>query len=214
MKNYQNYGNEENKQNEEKVVSNGIDKKAAANILYKGVDVRNATVIKKGNWLLIFDVWFVFMLCVMSNYPNTADRVKELLIIDAIATCWAIFEISKKSLKLFDDYSFNVPFAIQMVRSRIVAENCNKYYPNEKMIFIDNDEDAAKKEKEIKNKLANDIFKKTIVVSLILLLGSFCLLGYIRYWEVTKAVLFGLLGIPAALIVSLLLMLVEKYMIK
>ena len=146
----------------------------------------------------------------MSNYTNTVDRVKELLIIDTIATCWAMFEISKKSLKLFDDYSYNVPFAIQMVRSKSIAENCHKYYPNEQLIFIDSDEMADKKEKEIKGKLAKDIFKKTLVVTLILLLGTFCLLGYIRYWEVTKALLFGILGIPAALLVSSLLLVVEK----
>ena len=193
---------------EEKTVkATGLDKKAASAIITSGMNISNISILKGSSWLLVADVWFLFALCCL-RYRQSSDAVaKELLMLDVIATCWALFEIIKKAIKIYTDYSENIPETVRLFTEKTYAENCFKEGYTKELIHLKTQEEEAAKVNEIKRKLRTDIFKKMIVVTVILLLGSFCLLGYIRYWNVKSAALFGLLGIPASLAVCFIVVL-------
>ena len=185
----------------------GLDKKAASAIITSGMNISNISILKGSSWLLVADVWFLFALCCL-RYRQSNDAVaKELLMLDVIATCWALFEIIKKAIKIYTDYSENIPETVRLFTEKTYAENCFKEGYTKELIHLKTKEEETAKVNEIKGKLRTDIFKKMIVVTTILLLGSFCLLGYIRYWNVKSAVLFGLLGIPASLAVCFIIVL-------
>lgn len=186
-----------------------LDKKAAANIVGNGAGIRNITIIKRMEWLLIVDVWFVFGLCCLVSRQQTYERSRELLMIDVIATGWALFEIIKRAIDIYKDYSLNIPEAVRLFGSKAYAENCYKAGLTEELIYLADKKQQEDKIAELKKRLQSDILKKMLVPLVILLVGSFCLWGYIRYWETGKALLFGLLGIPAAAGTALLITLLE-----
>lgn len=188
----------------------GLDKKAASAIITSGMNISNISILKGSSWLLVADVWFLFALCCLRYHERNAAVGKELLMLDMIATCWALFEIIRKAIKIYSDYSENIPEAVHLFTERMYAENCLKEGYTKELIHLKTKEEETAKTNEIKRKLRTDIFKKMIVVMTILLVGSFCLLGYIRYWNVKNALLFGLLGIPASLIIAFVVMFAER----
>ena len=188
----------------------GLDKKAASAIITSGMNISNIAILKGSSWLLVADVWFLFALCCLRYRQSNEAVAKELLMLDIIATCWALFEIIKKAIKIYTDYSENIPEAVHLFTERMYAENCFKEGYTKELVYLKTREEETAKTEEIKRKLRTDIFRKMIVVTVILLLGSFCLLGYIKYWNVKSALLFGLLGIPASLIVTFVVMYAES----
>lgn len=195
---------------EKNVKATGLDKKAASAIVTSGMNISNISILKGGNWLLVADVWFLFALCCLRYRERNAAVGKELLMLDIIATCWALFEIIRKAIKIYTDYSENIPEAVHLFTERMYAENCFSSGYTKELIYLKTKEEETEKTNEIKRKLRTDIFKKMIVVTVILLVGSFCLLGYIRYWNAKNALLFGLLGIPASLIITFVVMFAES----
>ncbi len=195
---------------EKNVKTTGLDKKAASAIVTSGMNISNISIFKGSNWLLVADVWFLFALCCLRYRERNAAIEKELLMLDIIATCWALFEIIRKAIKIYTDYSENVPEAVHLFTERMYAENCLSLGYTKEPIYLKTKEEESAKTEEIKRKLRTDIFRKMIIVTAILLVGSFCLLGYIRYWNVKNALLFGLLGIPASLIIAFVVMFAEK----
>ena len=197
--------------NKEKTAkATGLDKKAASAIVTSGMNISNISILKGSNWLLVADVWFLFALCCLRYRERNAAIEKELLMLDIIATCWALFEIIRKAIKIYTDYSENIPKAVHLFTERMYAENCFSSGYTRELIHLKTKEEETEKTNEIERKLRTDIFKKMIIVTMILLVGSFCLLGYIRYWNVKNALLFGLLGIPASLIICFVVMFAES----
>ena len=201
------YKDEQFSGKEETAKPTGLDKKTASAILTNGMNISNIHILKGSNWLLIADVWFLFALCCLRYHERNTAIEKELLMLDVIATCWALFEIIKKAIKIYTDYSENIPETVRLFTEKTYAENCFKEGYTKELVYLKTKEEETAKVNEIKGKLRTDIFKKMIVVTTILLLGSFCLLGYIRYWNVKSAALFGLLGIPASLLICVIVML-------
>ena len=195
---------------EKNVKNTGLDKKAASAIVTSGMNISNISILKGGNWLLVADVWFLFALCCLRYRERNAAIGKELLMLDIIATCWALFEIIRKAIKIYTDYSENIPEAVHLFTERMYAENCFSLGYTKELLYLKTQEEESAKTEEIKRKLRTDIFRKMIVVTAILLVGSFCLLGYIRYWNVKSSLLFGLLGIPASLIITFVVMFAES----
>ncbi|MBQ6126009.1 MAG: hypothetical protein IJI77_03180 [Erysipelotrichaceae bacterium] len=195
---------------EKNVKTTGLDKKAASAIVTSGMNISNISILKGSNWLLVADVWFLFALCCLRYRERNVAIEKELLMLDIIATCWALFEIIRKAIKIYTDYSENVPEAVHLFTERMYAENCFSLGYTKEPIYLKTKEEESAKTEEIKRKLRTDIFRKIIIVTAILLVGSFCLLGYIRYWNVKNALLFGLLGIPASLIIAFVVVFAEK----
>ncbi|MBQ6477903.1 MAG: hypothetical protein IJI44_00910 [Erysipelotrichaceae bacterium] len=195
---------------EKTVKATGLDKKAASAIVTSGMNISNISILKGSNWLLVADVWFLFILCCLRYREKNVALQNELLMLDIIATCWALFEIIRKAIKIYTDYAENIPEAVHLFTERMYAENCFQSGYTKELIHLKNGEEEAAKTEEIKKKLRTDIFKKMILVMVILLTGSMCLLGFIRYWNVKSALLFGLLGIPVALIITAAVMFAES----
>ncbi len=187
-----------------------LDKKAASNIVSNGVSIRNIPLLARGNWLLVADVWFVFILCCVTQHRNDYATSRNLLMIDVIATCWALFEISKKALAVYGDNARYIPAAVSLFGSRDYAKECRRLGYTRELVDLADERKRTEKTAELERKLRMDVFRKTAFILVLLLTGSFCLWGFIRYWEVKKALLFGLLGIPAALLVSLFIALIQR----
>ena len=185
---------------EKNVKNTGLDKKAASAIVTSGMNISNISILKGGNWLLVADVWFLFALCCLRYRERNAAIGKELLMLDII----------RKAIKIYTDYSENIPEAVHLFTERMYAENCFSLGYTKELLYLKTQEEESAKTEEIKRKLRTDIFRKMIVVTAILLVGSFCLLGYIRYWNVKSSLLFGLLGIPASLIITFVVMFAES----
>ena len=203
---YENFSDKEEKVSR----ATGLDKKAASAIVTSGMNISNISILKGSSWLLVADVWFLFALCCLRYRERNAALQQELLMLDIIATCWALFEIIRKALRIYGDYAENIPEAVHLFTERTYAENCFQSGYTRELIHLKTREEEAAKTEEIKRKLRTDIFKKMIIVTVILLTGSMCLLGYIRYWNVMNALLFGLLGIPAALAIAAAVTLAES----
>lgn len=181
------------------------DKQAAANIVSRGIALNNIQILKKTQWLLVIDVWLIFALCCLTPQVKSYEVSRELVSIDIIATCWALFEICRNALNIYRDNAAVIPAAVRSFGSKAFGENCLKAGYTKELIYLPGKDQQDAKIEELKKGLSTKIFRKTIVILVILLTGSFCLWGFIRFWEVPKALLLGLLGIPAGLLVGVLL---------
>ena len=157
----------------------------------------------KGDWIHLAELWIVAIIALFGNLENSHEAITAVESIILIVVVWAIIDIVGEYNSAYITAEYNIPSAVNKFTDKAFATKASKKM-NGEFVLIDQT-NAADYIKKIEKQLSKDLVKKLIIVLLMLFISAFIVIGYLITWNSLYALLFGLIGIPTAVISAILI---------
>ena len=182
---------------------NPVEDETAIRIIQYGVDVSNVKLMHNGDWIHLVELWVVALIALFGNLENSHEAITAVESIILIVVVWAIIDIVGEYNSAYITAEYNIPSAVNKFTDKAFATKASKVM-NGEFILIDQN-NASDYINKIKKKLSKDLGKKLFIILLMLFVSAFIVIGYIVTWNSLYALLFGLIGIPTAVISAILI---------
>ena len=182
---------------------NPVEDETAIRIVQYGVDVSNVKLMHKGDWIHLAELWIVAIIALFGNLENSHEAITAVESIILIVVVWAIIDIVGEYNSAYITAEYNIPSAVNKFTDKTFATEASKKMNGEFVLISQTN--AADYIKKIEKQLSIDLIKKLIIVLLMLFVSAFIVIGYLITWNSLYALLFGLIGIPSAVISAILI---------
>lgn len=179
----------------------GLETKAAADIVEYGVSTKNVKFIKALDWFILVDILLISIICMAGIYKVDENLISTGRMIAIFGTLWPVVDILSISIKIYGEYVVNISPAVHIFMNSTTASNAYRKGYTKKLVQF-NPEEAEAKINELQRKLRFDISKKIVILLCIFCIAGLYLIGYLKYWDASKAGVVALFGIVAGLFIT------------
>lgn len=181
-----------------------MDNEFSANIVTNGIDISNIKFLKPLHYVLFANALLIAIICISGVFKREDALVLNGRSIVLISACWIIYEIVKKATNVFLDNVYFIPLAVSKFENLSFTDRLYKKGLTKERVYYSDKQQVQQAIEKIVNKLKKDINTKlTIILSVFMV--DFCFLwGYLQYWDIKKALLFSLLGIPIGIVLTII----------
>lgn len=176
-----------------KEVMNGrvcsMNQKTANHIMVNGVDISKICFMKKRNWIQLTLVWLIISIAFNGRLESSYEAKKGVSLIIIIVMSWNLWDIINK-FKQEAIYASSYIYAAVQVNMEARGDK----------ILDSFKEEEQKRTNILLIELLHKLLAKVGCLFLLIFISVCILSGYLIYWDVSSAILFGFFGIPITII--------------